>query len=73
MPQLPEQTDLSKLIACRQRLGRAAVAGTCYGLLVFRDKQEPLLITADRRDEWAYQAAFQFAAARLRSDQVIIR
>ncbi|HZS06507.1 MAG TPA: hypothetical protein VFD58_16835 [Blastocatellia bacterium] len=42
-------------------------------LLVFRDKQEPLLITADRRDEWAYQAAFQFAAARLRSDQVIIR
>lgn len=31
-------------------------------LLVFRDVKKPLLITADRHDEWTYRVAFQVAA-----------
>jgi hypothetical protein len=39
-------------------------------LFVFRKRAGPLLITADTRDEWTYQAAFDEAMAAVRRDEI---
>jgi hypothetical protein len=39
-------------------------------LFVFRKRAGPLLITADARDEWTYQAAFDEAMAAVRRDEI---